>query len=201
MSVGWTVVGSNWLSSGVALAAVCAVAALGCKRGPGPSNEKAAHASAAVSFDEQSKQQAKLAPYKVPELTSDALESGLRQACKHAAAEGTRLLIEFSAPWCGDCRRLAKMKQQAPLAKALSEIAHFEVNIGDFDQHEVLLQHFRVKSIARWQLVESTHCDAPATEWPKVTARTLEPASGKKRVEVEELAGWLMQRRSASSGG
>ena len=179
---------------------VVAVAALGftaCKDRKATADGDVEAKKTAVSSDSQPR----AVPYRVPELSPDALASGLRSACQRAAKDGTRLLIEFSAPWCGDCRRLAQMKQQPPLRQALAETEHFEVNVGDFDQHEALLKEYRVRAIARWQVVESTHCEEPATKWPKVKARTLEPKSGKKKVDATELAAWLRQVRKPAQGG
>lgn len=128
--------------------------------------------------------------YTVAEQSASEVETGLRRACERAEGEGGRLLIEFSAPWCGDCRRLAEMKTEPVLSNALAATPHFVVNVGDFDRHEGLLKVFEVRSIARWQVVEASACDAPPAAWPRVKHRTLEPKTG-KQITAKELADWL----------
>jgi thiol-disulfide isomerase/thioredoxin len=135
--------------------------------------------------------------YTVSEQTAEEVATGLGQACKQAKENGGRLLIEFSAPWCGDCRRLAEMKMEAVLSDKLKGIPYFVVNVGDFDRHEGLLRAFEVRSIARWQVVEASDCDTPPGGWRRIAHRTLEPKTGKP-VTAEELAGWIERMFSAS---
>ncbi len=136
--------------------------------------------------------------YNIPERNETELAADLRAACVEAKSKGSPLMIEFSAPWCGDCRRLAEMKQEPNLAKALAETPHYVVNIGHFDQHEALLDAFSIKSIAKWKVVSSEDCDKPALEWRQLASRTLEPATGKSVVTSSDLVAWLEQKTSAS---
>lgn len=128
--------------------------------------------------------------YNVPEQTSAEVAAGLRATCEQAQKEGRRLLVEFSAPWCADCRELAKMKEQSGLKEKLAHTPHFVVNVGHFDRHEELLKAYGIEAIANWQVVEAKDCGSPAGTWTKVAHRTLEPRSGSK-ITSEELADWL----------
>jgi len=128
--------------------------------------------------------------YSIPERTNEELQSGLKAACESAKEKGRRLLVEFSASWCGDCRKLASMKEEPALRDALKEAPHYVVNVGRFDRHEGLLKDFKIRAIANWQVVETTACDADISDWPKVTHRTLEPQTG-SAITSSELAGWL----------
>ncbi len=128
--------------------------------------------------------------YAYPEYTETELAAELKKTCQKAQEKGQPLLIEFSAPWCSDCRKLNQMKKEPVLAQALSKQTHSVVNIGHFDRHEALLEHYRVKAIAQWSLVDSSQCEASASTWRILKQRTLEPRSGKK-VTPRELARWL----------
>ena len=128
--------------------------------------------------------------YSHPLLNEVQLGKALSASCLEAQARKQALVIEFSAPWCSDCRKLAKIKQKAPLKKALAAQTHLVVNIGHFDQHEELLEHFKVKAIAQWSLVDAQECEKSAASWKSLKQRTLEPGSGPP-VDAGQLASWL----------
>lgn len=122
------------------------------------------------------------------------LSASLREACQAAQRQKRPLLIEFSADWCGDCRRLEEMKKEPPLTAAWQQTPHFRVDVGHFDAHDALREAFGVKAIAAWHFVEASKCDTPASSWPRLAARTLEPRSG-QAVTPSELAEWLTRPR------
>lgn len=133
--------------------------------------------------------------YEVPELSPAQLSAALRERCERAQEKSQPVLLEFSAPWCEDCLRLAGMKKAPALAAALQSVQFLTVNVGDFDQHAELLRAFEVKAIARWQLLEPTDCSVAPWQWKRLGSRTLEPETGQP-VDTEQLAKWVSARSS-----
>ena len=149
------------------------------------------------------REQAANAPpdYDVP-LRSDAeLDRVIAATCQTATsgrgdANGA-LLVEFSAAWCGDCRKLAGMKQEPALARELERWPRIVVNVGRFDRHRALLDAMGVESIAHWAILRPTRCDEPVESWTRLAERTLEVSSGAARdVSAADLARWLAALRT-----
>jgi len=165
------------------------LASTACESAPAPAPRPAA---------EHSPSSPKAGPvaYRVPERTPAELERDLARTCVEARESAKLVLLEFSAPWCKDCVRLQSMKQEPRVVQALTGYRELSVNVGDFDQHPSLLQHFGVRSIAHWELLEPTDCAAPPWRWRRLGHRTLEPETGKTRVTPEDLASWLEARRA-----
>ena len=61
------------------------------------------------------------AGYDVPFASEAELATLLSGLCMNAREANQPLLIEFSAAWCSDCRRLHEMKQEPALAEELDE--------------------------------------------------------------------------------
>jgi thiol-disulfide isomerase/thioredoxin len=142
--------------------------------------------------------------YRVPERTEVELQQALREVCQAAVAKKTPVLLEFSAPWCKDCRRLAEMKQLPELAGPLEAVPHLAINVGRFSRHEALLEAFTIKAIARWELLAPANCDetngVEPWRWGRVASRTLEPLTGQP-VDAAELGRWLSSRGSIPAAG
>ena len=136
----------------------------------------------------------KSSEYDTPVKSATAVQSELTQACLSAAQKKQPLLIEFSAPWCGDCQKLHGMKAEAELAAELANWDLVVINVGQFDQHTDLQGAFEVGAIANWAVVTPTDCATPAQTWPRKAQRTLEPRSGEP-VTSSELATWLRSNR------
>ncbi len=166
-----------------------------------PSSERAAAKRSQEPAEEPKKSPHQEAdnPYKVPERTQQEVEQGLLAACEEGHRRGRPLLIEFSAPWCGDCRALSILKEEAVLAEELSKIAYFPINIGRFDRHEQILDDFAIRAIANWQIVATTDCSGSPKDWKRIAHRTLEPKTGRKKVSASELAEWLRERSFAKA--
>ncbi len=132
-------------------------------------------------------------------LRSDAeLEAQLAALCRGAQGrDEPRVLVEFSAAWCSDCRRLHEMKQTPALARELEAWPRLVVNVGRFDRHRDLLDALGVTRIAHWSVFEPMECAAPLPTWPRLAARTLEVSSGAARdLTPEDLADWLAEQRT-----
>ena len=135
--------------------------------------------------------------YDVPFRSDAQLATLLIGTCQRARDAGRPMLIEFSAAWCSDCRRLHEMKQAPPLAEELEAWPKVVVNVGRFDRHRELLASLRVESIAHWEVLAPTRCDAQILDWPSLARRTLEVSSGAARdLSPTDLAGWLAKLRS-----
>ena len=101
------------------------------------------------------------------------------------------LLVEFSAAWCSDCRKLHGMKQDPALGEELGRWPKIVVNVGRFDRHRKLLASLGVESIAHWEVFAPSTCTAQIDEWPNLGERTLEVSSGEaKDLTPDVLARW-----------
>jgi thiol:disulfide interchange protein len=132
--------------------------------------------------------------YDVPERSDAELMEQARQVCETAQTREQPVLLEFSAPWCSDCRVLARLEQKPELARSLAQYARLAINVGRFDRHPELLQSFGLRAIAYWVVVAPQDCAREPQSWPRVASRTLEPLTGTP-VRSDELATWLDARR------
>ncbi len=138
-----------------------------------------------------------LTEYDIPLLAPGALRAELREACTSALDQEHPLLVEFSAPWCSDCQKLHKMKQQGVLEKELAHWPKVTINVRNFDAHRDLLKAFEVEQIAHWAVLAPSDCATAAESWPRLAQRTLEPSSGKERSQSPaDLANWLLAFRA-----
>ena len=137
--------------------------------------------------------------YDVPFRSDAELSSELASLCRTASDTGRPLLVEFSAAWCSDCRRLHEMKHAPSLADELARWPAIVVNVGRFDRHRPLLAKLGVESIAHWEVMAPARCGEPIEAWPTVARRTLEVSSGAARdLTPRDLAGWLAAVRTGA---
>lgn len=138
--------------------------------------------------------------YDAPLRTDAALSAALDAGCRAAREANGRLLVEFSASWCSDCRKLHAMRQDPALAGVLSAWPQVTVNVGRFDRHRALLDALAVEKIAHWSIFAPEDCADPITRWPRLARRTLEVSSGAARdLTPGELAAWLRGWSAAGS--
>lgn len=116
---------------------------------------------------------------------SDAeVDQAITAAKEQAGREGKHVLLEFVAPWCADCREVAKIARQEPAASVLRDrYVVVPINVGRFDRHKALLQEHEVKVIAALVVLDAGG--------KRVAKTTLEPISKKDALTPEELAAWL----------
>jgi hypothetical protein len=124
------------------------------------------------------------------ETTEAQVFEAITQAKACAAENGKHLLLEFVAPWCDDCREMAKLDETPVVSEALRKrFERVRVNVGKWDRHEGLRENFHVKALATYVVIE------PKTS--KVLAQTtLEPITKKrgKKLTAEDWAAWLSEK-------
>jgi hypothetical protein len=121
------------------------------------------------------------------ETTESQVLEAISAAKQCAAKSGRRLLLEFVAPWCADCREMAKLDETAVVSETLR--ARFErvrVNVGKWDRHEALRDNFKVRALATYIVID------PKTS-RVLSQTTLEPISKQrgKKLTAEDWASWL----------
>lgn len=122
------------------------------------------------------------------ETTESQVLEAISTAKQCAAANGRRLLLEFVAPWCADCREMAKLDETPSVGETLR--ARFErvrVNVGKWDRHEALRDNFKVRALATYIVID------PKTS--RVLAQTtLEPITKKrgKKLTADDWRQWLL---------
>lgn len=130
------------------------------------------------------------APIPAARLWDETTESQVLEAISGAKAcaaqHGRRLLLEFVAPWCNDCREMARVESSRLVEDVMrARYERVRVNVGKWDRHEGLRKSYEVRALATYVVID------PVTS--KVVAKTtLEPISGKRgKVSPEQWASWL----------
>lgn len=124
-------------------------------------------------------------------LRSDAeLDAAIEAAVARAAENNTKVLLEFGAEWCPDCREVARLGHLEPAAGELAQrYEHLHINVGRFDRHRNWLERFGIDRIATLVIL-----DAQGT---LVTQTTLEPLTGNTPLSAESYAAWLRNPSNA----
>jgi thiol:disulfide interchange protein len=121
------------------------------------------------------------------ETTEGQVLEAISTAKDCAAKNGRRLMLEFVAPWCEDCREMARLDETPAVAELLrTRFERVRINVGKWDRHEALRRTHEVRALATYIVMD------PKTS--KVLAKTtLEPitkTTGKK-LTPEDWAAWL----------
>jgi thioredoxin 1 len=117
--------------------------------------------------------------------TDAELDADLAAARERARSSGRRVLLDFVAEWCSDCREVVAKSAEQPARGVLTE--RYEVvyvNVGRFDRHRALIAEHGVDRIATLVVLD------PQTG-RRVARTTLEPISTGRGLTSEELARWL----------
>jgi len=129
-----------------------------------------------------------------PIATEVDVDRELARVCEDARTHDQPVLLEFTADWCGDCRRLHEMKTRAPLTDELAHWTSHEFDVGRFDRYERLRKHFDIRSIAFWAALRPTDCASAVEAWPQLGVRVVEPKSDPS-LGPSQLVDWLQTQR------
>lgn len=157
---------------GVAAVIVIALLLAGCGDDEGP------HASPAASEP--------LDPWR--EVTDAELDAEIAAAMERAAASDRRVLLDFVAPWCDDCREVVRVSRLEPARSVITErYEYVPVNVGHWDRARSWRERFAIRRIATLVVLEP--------DGTRVAQTTLEPISKRRELTPEMLAAWLREPR------
>lgn len=162
----------RWCSLCVAL---CALGLLSCKRSASVAGCGSALEPASEHWAER----------------SDAeLSAKIQRAMQCGQSRGTRVLLEFTAPWCADCREMGRVEEQEPARSVLAErFERVRVNVKRWDAHRTWVERFGVRAIAAYVVLD------PRTG-AVLAQTTQEPITGTSgAMTSERWAAWLRSVR------
>lgn len=117
-------------------------------------------------------------------VSEDELRAQIQAALARARAGGKKVLLEFVADWCHDCREVVRVASAGPAAEVLaSDYELIYVEVGRLDRHVELIQRYRVERIATLVVLDA--------QGERVAQTTLEPLSNHRPLTSDALAGWL----------
>lgn len=119
-------------------------------------------------------------------LSEDQLHARIDAARAQARASDRRVLLDFIATWCTDCREVVRLSHEEPARGVIEErYVVVYVEVGRFDRHRDLIAAHGVDRIATLVVLD------PASG-QRVAKTTLEPITGGQRgLTSADLARWL----------
>lgn len=124
------------------------------------------------------------------ERTDAQLAAKIERAMQCGRRRGTKVLLEFTAPWCTDCREMARVEAQEPAASVLAErYERVRVNVRQWDAHRALMEQHNVRAIAAYVVLD------PRTG-ARLAQTTREPITGASgAITSAQWAAWLRDPR------
>ncbi len=122
---------------------------------------------------------------------SDAdIESDMQRALACARTNGRRVLLEFVATWCADCRVMTDI-DQTPTVRAVLQRRYerVRINVTDWDGHAAIRGRYGIDRIAAYVVLD------PATG-QRIAQTTVEPATAGTPMTPELWARWLENPRA-----
>jgi len=105
------------------------------------------------------------------ETTDADTDAAISSARACARTRGTRVLLEFVATWCDDCREMTRLDQTPDVARVLHDrYERVRVNVGRWDQHAAHRQRFGIDRIAAYVVLDANGV--------RVAQTVLEPITG-----------------------
>ena len=119
-------------------------------------------------------------------VADDALDARIDEARREAGASGRRVLLDFVADWCTDCREVVRLSHLEPARSVIEErYVVVYVEVGRFDRHRAWIDRFGIDRIATLVVLDPESGERAAQT-------TLEPLTGAQRgLTSEQLAAWL----------
>ena len=173
--------------------ALAALALLACSTAPTAATPPAEPAPAAEDEPSELSERELRSLWKV--RSDEELAAELSGLCTASIADERPILLEFSAPWCIDCRTLKQLAHREPLRAELTKWHHISVDVGRFERHRPLLKAFEVKGIAHLVALAPDDCSKGMLDWPRLANGTFEPATGQGPRTPEAIRDWLVTAR------
>ena len=128
--------------------------------------------------------------------TDAQLAGEISTAMRCGRARGSKVLLEFTADWCPDCRVMTDLERQGEAAAVLRErYERVRVHVGHWDRHAELRARYGVQSIATYVVLD-------ANTGARVAQTTVEPVTGGRGPMTPALwAAWLRAPTTAAGPG
>ncbi len=105
------------------------------------------------------------------EISDAEMTTALASAQSCARSRGTRVILEFIAPWCPDCLEMTRLEQTPEVARVLHDrYERVRVNVGNWDRHAALRQRYGIDRIAAYVVLDA--------DGRRVAQTVVEPVTG-----------------------
>lgn len=119
-------------------------------------------------------------------MSEAQLSARIAEARQQARDSDRRVLLDFVATWCEDCREVVRLSHQEPARSVIEErYVVVYVEVGRFDRHRALIEEHGIDRIAALVVLDPESGE-------RLAKTTLEPLTGAQRgLTSAQLAAWL----------